>query len=134
MIMRKRWTVVAVLLIATVFLAAAAVTVWFKVQPAKADTVMLPMRDGTKLATDVYLPSKSGAAFPVVLVRTVYNKAQGAALSAVFRAMGMAMVIQDTRGRFASEGKDMVFGDDGWGERQDGAGTVELAVGHEHDA
>jgi len=96
----------------------------FLVPPASSETVMAPMKDGTKLATDVILPSSGGPAFPVVLVRTVYNKSQGAAVAPVFTGMGMALVIQDTRGRFASEGKDMVFADDGWGEHQDGADTV----------
>jgi predicted acyl esterase len=122
--MSRRWKVFAALLVAAALLAATAAAVWFVLQPPAARTVMLPMRDGVRLATDVFLPSRHGAAFPVVLVRTVYNKSQGASLSRVFRAMGTAMVIQDTRGRFASEGKDMVFGDDGWGERRDGADTV----------
>jgi len=43
-------------------------------QVALCETVMVPMRDGTKLATDILLPSSGGPAFPVVLVRTVYNK------------------------------------------------------------
>ncbi len=122
--MRKRRVVVSVLLVAVALLAATAAAVWFMSRPVLPQTVMLPMRDGVRLATDVFLPSKKGAAFPVVLVRTVYNKAQGASLFGVFKALGMAMVIQDTRGRFASGGKDMVFADDGWGERQDGADTV----------
>jgi hypothetical protein len=91
---------------------------------ASSETVMVPMKDGTKLATDVMLPPSGGPAFPVVLVRTVYNKSQGAMVAPLFNGMGMALVIQDTRGRFASEGKDMVFADDGWGENQDGADTV----------
>jgi len=36
-------------------------------------TFMVAMRDGKKLATDVYLPSASGA-FPVIFIRTPYNK------------------------------------------------------------
>ncbi|MBI5091330.1 MAG: CocE/NonD family hydrolase [Candidatus Hydrogenedentes bacterium] len=91
---------------------------------ASSETVMVPMKDGVKLATDVTLPASGGPAFPVVLVRTVYNKAQGAGVAPIFNAAGMALVIQDTRGRFASEGKDMIFADDGWGEHQDGADTV----------
>jgi len=89
-----------------------------------SETVMVPMKDGTKLATDVLLPSSGGPAFPVVLVRTVYDKKQGAMIAPMINGMGMALVVQDTRGRFGSEGKDMVFADDGWGERQDGADTV----------
>ena len=91
---------------------------------ASAETVMLPMKDGTKLATDVILPDSGGPAFPVVLVRTVYDKNALAAGSALFTGQGFALVAQDTRGRFASEGKDYVFQDDGWGAHQDGADTV----------
>jgi len=98
--------------------------VLFLVPLASSETVMVPMKDGTKLATDFTLPSSGGPAFPVVLVRSVYNKSQGAAFAPLFNGMGLAFVVQDTRGRFASEGKDMVFADDGWGERQDGADTV----------
>jgi predicted acyl esterase len=121
---RFRWAFFAALLMVAVLLTATVVTVWFVMRPPVAETVMLPMRDGTKLATDVFLPVKDGTAFPVVLVRTVYNKSQGAMMAAVFKAMGMALVVQDTRGRFASEGKDMVFADDGWGDRRDGADTA----------
>jgi hypothetical protein len=98
--------------------------VLFLVPLASSETVMVPMKDGTKLATDFTLPSSGGPAFPVVLVRTVYNKSQGAAFAPLFNGMGLAFVVQDTRGRFASEGKDMVFADDGWGEHPDGADTV----------
>ena len=39
---------------------------------------MVPMRDGVRLATDVYLPARDGEAvegrFPAILERTPYNK------------------------------------------------------------
>lgn len=89
--------------------------------PAK-QTLMLPMRDGTKLATDIYLPEGQGP-WPVVLSRTPYNK--NTAKPARFLREGYAMVFQDFRGRFASEGKDMPFLPDGWGEHQDGYDTIE---------
>jgi putative CocE/NonD family hydrolase len=38
---------------------------------------------------------------------------------------GYALVMQDTRGRFASQGVDSMFLDDGWGKRQDGYDTIE---------
>jgi len=42
--------------------------------------VMVEMRDGVKLATDLYLPAKNGRAvaqkLPAVLMRTPYNKAR----------------------------------------------------------
>lgn len=46
--------------------------------------VMVPMRDGVKLATDIYLPARDGTAvegrFPVVLSRTPYGKEEPAAM------------------------------------------------------
>jgi len=37
--------------------------------------VMVPMRDGTRLATDLYRPKDLAGARPTILVRTPYNKA-----------------------------------------------------------
>lgn len=92
--------------------------------PAKR-TEWVVTRDGTRLATDIYLPSGPGP-FPVVLGRTPYNKdgATGMAQNATRR--GYALVIQDTRGRFASAGDNLPFEGDDWTEaRQDGYDTVE---------
>lgn len=89
---------------------------------ASKTTYMVPMRDGVKLATDVYLPKGEGP-WPAILIRTPYDKNKtnpGGATRG-----GYALVVQDIRGRFASEGKDMAFINDGWGEKQDGYDTVE---------
>src|SRR5512139_1598672 len=43
--------------------------------------VMIPARDGIRLATDVYLPGRNGIVtgrFPAIVERTPYNKASGA--------------------------------------------------------
>lgn len=93
-------------------------------QVLSAETVMVPMRDGVKLATDVYVPSGQGP-FPVLFTRTVYGRGAGAGIATDVNGRGMVFIAQDTRGRGESEGKDMVFADDGWGERQDGADTVD---------
>jgi putative CocE/NonD family hydrolase len=71
--------------------------------------VMVPMRDGVRLATDVYRPAQDGEAvdgkFPVILTRTPYNKASDAeALAKMFVPFGYILVIQDVRGRYRSEG------------------------------
>ena len=68
-------------------------------------TEMVPMRDGMRLATDVYLPSgrAPGQKFPTVLIRTCYNKFSTAQFFA-FVHYGYAVVAQDTRGRELSEG------------------------------
>ncbi len=88
---------------------------------------MIPMRDGVRLSTDVYLPTGIGP-WPAILLRTPYNKsvdfAEPAWIDEVNEA-GYAYVIQDTRGRFASEGVDSTFWTDGWGHNQDGYDTIE---------
>jgi uncharacterized protein len=71
--------------------------------------VMVPMRDGVRLATDVYRPTRYGVAldgkFPVILTRTPYNKAQDAdALAKMWVPFGYILVVQDVRGRYHSEG------------------------------
>jgi predicted acyl esterase len=71
-------------------------------------TVMVAMRDGVKLATDVYLPA-GNALFPVVLMRTPYNKSGVASAAPAGTKLGYAVVVQDTRGRFASEGENLPF-------------------------
>ena len=76
------------------------------------------MRDGVKLATDVYLPEGPGP-WPVVLERTPYGKSvqsrseingdgrmiDRAEFAQAFVREGMAVVYQDCRGRHDSEGK-----------------------------
>lgn len=76
--------------------------------PPSKQTVLVPMRDGVKLATDVYLPSTRGA-FPVILARTPYDKNGAAGLGKDGTSRGYAVVAQDVRGRFASEGENMPF-------------------------
>ena len=75
--------------------------------PAKLE-FKVPMRDGVRLATDVWLPNTNGT-FPVVVLRFPYNKALGAGLGRDGAARGYAVVSQDTRGRFASEGDNLPF-------------------------
>jgi len=84
-------------------------------------TFQVPMSDGVKLATDVYLPSKQGA-FPVILVRTPYSKINMMPLDQVRR--GYAVVAQDMRGRFESEGENLPFIACGWDTYQDGVDTL----------
>ncbi len=89
-------------------------------------TIMVPMRDDTKLATDVYLPADWKMPMPVLLKRTPYNKnTDDVDFARVAARHGYAFVIQDMRGRFASEGEDhIVFHNDGWGKRRDGHDTL----------
>ena len=80
--------------------------------------VMMPMRDGVRLATDIYRP-KTSAKVPVIFSRTPYNfnswrdgelstRTYRRALEAVKR--GYAYVVQNERGRYFSEGKWDILG------------------------
>ena len=89
--------------------------------------VPIAMRDGVILRADVYRPDDSEK-HPAIVTRTPYNKLLGGNsdfLSAVHAAFaGYAFVIQDTRGRFASEGEFMP----GAPEGPDGYDTVEAVA------
>ena len=74
--------------------------------------IMMPMRDGIRLATDIFRP-KGDAKVPIIFSRTPYNfntwgdgehklNAYSSAYEAVKR--GYAYVVQNERGRFFSEG------------------------------
>ena len=89
-------------------------------------TVMVPMRDGVNLATDIYRPSQEGR-FPVLLSRLPYNKDMlDGLLAAALRTVpkGYVVVIQDCRGRFASEGEFYPIVNDA----SDGADTITWIV------
>jgi predicted acyl esterase len=81
--------------------------------------VMMPMRDGVRLATDIYRPKNAPGAVPIVFVRTPYNfnywdvqnglpADMTAALAAIKR--GYAYVVQNERGHFFSEGHYDILG------------------------
>ena len=73
-------------------------------------TEMIAMRDGVRLATDIYRPRIAVAAgdesMPVVLTRTPYGKRRESdvALARLLVGHGYIVAVQDTRGRYASEG------------------------------
>lgn len=96
---------------------------------------MVPMRDGIRLATDIYLPARFNGALPVLLERTPYDKRgtnhadRTAAeptpvakpeIAAQFAKSGYAYVLQDCRGRFRSEGNFAKY----LGEDRDGTDTL----------
>ncbi len=89
---------------------------------------MWPMRDGVRLSTTVYRPVTLNKS-PVVIMRTPYLKdtAGDDGTGAAWVQQGYVFIIQNTRGRFSSEGEDGIFRDDGWGLHQDGYDTVERA-------
>jgi putative CocE/NonD family hydrolase len=65
----------------------------------------VPMRDGVLLSADVYLPEGAGP-FPALLCRTIYdNQARYVEWVERFVHGGYAVVIQDCRGRYDSDGE-----------------------------
>jgi predicted acyl esterase len=97
------------------------------VQPAvehEPYTEMVAMRDGVRLATEIFLPDAAGP-WPAVVVRTPYYRLRFQDLAAMLLAHGYAVVVQDMRGRFDSGGEDRPFAGCGWGGQPDGYDTVE---------
>ena len=90
--------------------------------------VEAPMRDGTILRADVYLPTGEGP-FPALVERTPYNKENSPEMQVksppFFASHGYAVVVQDVRGKFKSDGVFIPFHDDGWGANRDGYDTIE---------
>src|SRR5437868_2943932 len=95
--------------------------------------IMVPMRDGVRLATDVYRPTLAGVAaagrLPVILERTAYGKTLAsrsefdhgesaprprAAIASWFVRAGYVVVYQDCRGRHASEGEFVKYLSEGY--------------------
>lgn len=97
--------------------------------------VMIPMRDGALMATDIYAPA-AGGPFPLLLERTPYGKhlpsrseiraadpetpLSRAEVARYFVARGYAVAYQDTRGRWGSEGAFAKY----LAEAEDGFDTV----------
>jgi len=79
--------------------------------------VMITMRDGVKLACDIYHPAANGKAvdgkWPVILERTPYGKESVESWTRYFVPRGYVGIGQDLRGRYDSEGKWRPFRDDG---------------------
>jgi putative CocE/NonD family hydrolase len=85
--------------------------------------VAAKMRDGVTLRADIYRPKAEGK-FPVLLVRTPYDKTNESYFGMKGAARGYVVVEQDVRGRFTSEGEWYTFKN----ESQDGYDTVEWAA------
>jgi hypothetical protein len=101
--------------------------------------VMVPVRDGVRLATDIYRPARDGVAvnekFPVILERTPYGKGKAsrsevdrgetqarprAEVAEWFVRHGYVVVYQDCRGRYGSQGQFIKYLSDG----EDGYDTI----------
>jgi len=76
--------------------------------------IMVEMRDGVELATDIYMPDAAGK-YPAILSRTPYNKSADwiSNIGPYYAQRGYVVVVQDTRGRYNSEGVWHMLNDDG---------------------
>jgi len=81
--------------------------------------VMMPMRDGVRLATDIYRPRSAAGPVPAIFVRTPYNfnwwdvrNGRPRDVSAMLDAVrhGYAYIVQNERGRYFSEGEWDILG------------------------
>lgn len=83
--------------------------------------VLVPMRDGVRLSTDLYLPEGPGP-WPLLLTRTPYGNSDPARCERLlwFTQRGFACAFQDCRGRYDSEGEWEPF----ITEREDGLDTL----------
>jgi putative CocE/NonD family hydrolase len=84
--------------------------------------VRVKMRDGVTLVADIYRPKAEGK-FPVLLTRTPYNR-RDAYTGTYLATRGYVAILQDTRGRFDSEGEFYPFKN----EMNDGYDTIEWAA------
>lgn len=91
-------------------------------------TEMVRMRDGIKLATDIYRPVRGNQVvnerLPVLVGRTPYNKTELRMGGEYLARRGFVVIAQDVRGRFASEGNFYAFLNEG----KDGYDTIEWAA------
>ncbi len=88
--------------------------------------VAVPMRDGVVLRADLALPATTGR-FPTLVYRTPYGKQFALKEGGTFEkavARGYAVVIQDVRGRYASDGDFLPYQNEG----RDGYDTIEWAA------
>src|SRR5690349_22131049 len=85
---------------------------WF-VQHYTKKEVYIPMRDGVRLFTSVYMPKDTTEKHPILMTRTPYScapygdkdwKAYWSSYTMAYVKEGYIMVTQDVRGRWMSEG------------------------------
>ncbi len=113
----------------SVLLALAVCEVVTAADEVRAETgIMVPMRDGVRLSTDLYFPEEAAGKLPAVLWRSIYDKTGAYGREPALRELvqqGYVAVIQDTRGRGSSEGEFTPS----VGDRNDGYDTVDWLTG-----
>ena len=90
------------------------------------DNVRVPMRDGVRLATDLYRPAGLDGKRPAIMIRTPDDRKSQAAAARMFAGQGYIVVVQDVRGKYDSEGVFTVSAND----TRDGSDTLDwMAAG-----
>ena len=95
-------------------------------QPSDGQPAAIPMRDGVVLRADVLLPSGNGP-YPVLVYRTPYGEKNAQREYTTFQhavERGYAVVVQDVRGRYLSDGVFAPYQNEG----PDGYDTIEWAA------
>jgi putative CocE/NonD family hydrolase len=108
------------------------VTEILRVRPAQVSSlareVKVRMRDGVRLAADVYLPGGDESPGDTILIRLPYDKSGPYTfiplIAEHFMAHGYRVIAQDVRGKFRSEGETLLFVN----EARDGYDTIDWIV------
>jgi putative CocE/NonD family hydrolase len=93
--------------------------------PVHEQDVVIPMRDGVRLRADVLRPPQGRV--PTLVYRTPYGKHDALEEYTTFKRAverGYAVVVQDVRGRFTSDGEFRPYENEG----RDGYDTIEWAA------
>jgi len=119
----RRSLAAAVLGVAALEVAPASLADATKYEVSVERGVAAKMRDGVTLRADIYRPKADGK-FPVLLVRTPYDKTNETSFGLRAAVRGYVVIAQDVRGRLTSEGEWYPFKN----ESLDGYDTVEWAA------
>ena len=79
------------------------------------ENIMMRMRDGVRLAADLYVPLAAGDKVPAILIRTPYDKTPFRRAGSDARHLagqGYVVAVQDVRGKYRSEGEYSLFAGD----------------------
>lgn len=90
----------------------------------RSSNIMVPMRDGVRLATSLYLPVDENERYPVIYIRTTYGGFQFHRIKH-FVNHGYAVIVQHVRGRHASEGR---YKSPYWTAGRDGYDTIDWVI------
>lgn len=93
--------------------------------PPPTYTIHVPMRDGTALATDLYLQDPHAKNLPCILIRTPAGRHEYTQSFIPLAKAGYLVAIQETRCLIDPEKKTFPYVSDGWGDLQDGYDSIE---------